>query len=201
VQKQLQRLDLTLSAVGIFNSKVNGTVVNNLAALNAGEAMGQYGSNTVGFQASLQYVVKPYIGLEFNYGESRYTEHFTGLGVAHFQNLFSTGFLVQADASEFTIGWLVHPPHPIFGLQPFLSAGAGTQAFRPTAFGGQEEPEQARMVYYYSLGVTKEVSKHFGFRGGFRELFFLDPDFGQNYLTILQHATTYEPTVGVYFHY
>jgi hypothetical protein len=57
------------------------------------------------------------------------------------------------------------------------------------------------MTYYYSLGFTKDLSPHFGLRAGFRELFFLDPDFGQNYLTILKHATTLEPTAGFYIRY
>jgi hypothetical protein len=58
------------------------------------------------------------------------------------------------------------------------------------------------MTYYYSLGLQQSYANgHFGLRAGFRELFFLDPDFGQNYLTILKHATTYEPMIGFYLRY
>lgn len=31
-----------------------------------------------------------------------------------------------------------------------------------------------------------------------REVFYKAPDFGQNYLTINQQATTFEPSVGFY---
>jgi len=92
--------------------------------------------------------------------------------------------------------------HEIFGLQPYLGAGAGSTGFKPTRFGGEGAPEQARATYYYSLGVQKPLGEgHFGLRAGFRELFFLDPDFGQNYLTILKHANTYEPQAGFYLRY
>jgi hypothetical protein len=199
--KQLDKVDLTIAGVGLFNTKVTGTVVTGLLATNQGETITQFGSNTAGALVSIHYPAKPYFGLEFNYGYARYTENFEGPGVADFLPVNTTDFQVQTKVSEYTFGYLITPPHPLFGMQPFASVGAGTQAFKPTAFGGQEEPEKARMTYYYSLGLQKEVNPHFGFRLGFRQLFFLDPDFGQNYLTILKHASTYEPTVGFYLRY
>ncbi|MBW4037725.1 MAG: outer membrane beta-barrel protein [Acidobacteria bacterium] len=201
LEKQLHRLDLAIAGIGIYNSSVTGNVVKYLSATNQGQSITQFGSNTAGILVSVQYSAKPYVGFEFNYSEARYTENFTGPGVADIQPLPSTSFLVQAKSDEYTIGYLIKPPHLIYGLQPFASAGAGTQTFKPTAFGGQEEPEQARMTYYGGVGIEKAVNDHFGFRGGYRQIFFLDPDFGQNYLTILKHATTYEPMVGFYLRY
>jgi hypothetical protein len=152
----------------------------------------QYGSNTVGVLAELRYIARPYIGFEFNYGQARYTEHYS----------VSPGE-IQTKVQEYTFGYIATPPYPIFGLQPYLGAGAGATAFHPTAGGGEGAPEQARATYYYTLGVQKYLddSQHFGFRAGFRQVFFLDPDFGQNYLTILKHSSTYEPQVGFYLHY
>ena len=202
LSKQIDKIDLTIAGVGIFNNKVTGPVVNNgTDPNNAGESITQYGSNTLGALVSLHYPAKPYFGLELNYGYARYTENFEGPGVTGFLPENTTDFQVQTKVNEYSFGYLITPPHQIFGLQPFVSAGAGTQAFKPTAFGGQELPEKARATYYYSVGVQKDYSEHFGFRAGFRELFFLDPDFGQNYLTILKHATTYEPMVGFYLRY
>jgi opacity protein-like surface antigen len=201
LEKQLHKLDLSLAGIGIFNDSVTGNVVTYLGATNQGQSITQTGSNTVGLLVSIQYPAKPYFGLEFNYSQARYTQNFTGPGVASIQPVPSTDFPVQAKANEYSIGYLITPPHLFYGLQPFASAGAGTIAFKPTAFGGQEEPEQARMVYYAGAGVEKDVNQHFGFRGGYRQIFFLDPDFGQNYLTILRHATTYEPMVGFYLRY
>lgn len=199
--KQLDKLDLSIAGVGLFNSKATGTVVTNLLATNQGQSITEYGSNTTGLLVSIHYPVKPYFGLEFNYGSGRYTENFEGPGVANFLPTNTAIFKVQTKVNEYTFGYLVTPPHPVFGLHPFASVGVGTQAFKPTAFGGQEEPEKARMTYYYSLGLQKDFSPHFGFRLGFRQLFFLAPDFGQNYLTILKHVSTYEPMVGFYVRY
>jgi hypothetical protein len=199
LSKQIDKIDLTIAGVGIFNTTVTGDVVP--VSDNRGESITQFGSNTLGALVSIHYPAKPYFGLEFNYGYARYTENFEGPGVADFLPAGTTDFQIQTKVNEYSFGYLITPPHQILGLQPFVSAGAGTQAFKPTAFGGQEEPEKARMTYYYSLGLQKDYSQHFGFRVGFRELFFLDPDFGQNYLTILKHANTYEPMAGFYLRY
>jgi hypothetical protein len=200
--KQLHKMDLSVTGVGIFNSTVTGTVVTDLSADNQGQSITEFGSNTLGALVSIHYSAKPYFGLEFNYGYARYTENYEGPGITnYFLPVNTVDFQVQTKVSEYTLGYLIMPPHPIFGMQPFVSAGAGSQGFKPTPFGGQEEPEKARMTYYYSVGVQKDYSQHIGIRVGFRELFFLDPDFGQNYLTILKHATTYEPMAGFYIRY
>jgi hypothetical protein len=211
-EKQLDKVDLAISGVGIFNTTVRGPVLSTAASnycfdnppaapINCGSNdLTEFGSNTLGALVSIHYPAKPYFGLEFNYGYARYTENFEGPGVAQFIPA-TTDFQVQTKVNEYTFGYLITPPHPIFGMQPFVSAGFGPQGFKPTAFGGQEEPEKARMTYYYSLGVQKDYSPHIGLRAGFRELFFLDPDFGQNYLTILKHANTYEPFAGFYLRY
>jgi hypothetical protein len=199
LQKQLDKLDLSIAGVGIYNNTVSGTVIP--VAPNQGLAMTQHASNTLGALVSIHYPAKPYFGLEFNYSYARYTENYTGPAIVDFLPNGITDFQVQTKVNEYTFGYLITPPYTIFGLQPFASAGAGPMAFKPTPGGGQEEPEKARMTYYYSLGFAKDVSPHFGLRVGFRELFFLAPDFGQNYLTILQHATTLEPMAGFYIRY
>ncbi len=197
--KQIDKLDLSVQGVGIFNSTVSGTVIPN--ASNQGQPLTQFGSNTLGALVSIHYPVKPYFGLEFNYSYARYTENYEGTAIADFLPNGIAVFQIQTKVNEYTFGYLITPPYTIFGFQPYASAGAGPMAFKPTPRGGQEEPEKARMAYYYSLGLQKDLSPHFGVRGGFRELFFLAPDFGQNYLTILKHSTTYEPTLGFYLRY
>lgn len=191
LQKQIHRLDLGITAVGIYTTKTSGPVSSPVANQGNG-VVSQYGSTTVGELGELRYIVKPYIGFEFNYGNSRYTEHFS---VAPSE--------IQVKVNEYTLGYIALPPHEILGLQPYVGGGAGTMAFKPTAFGGQGAPEQARATYYYTLGVQKYMddAQHFGLRAGFRETFFLGPDFGQNYLTILKHTTTLEPQVGFYVRY
>lgn len=198
-EKQIEKVDLSVEGVGIYNSKVSGSVIP--LSTNQGLEITQFGSNTVGALVSIHYPAKPYFGLEINYGYGRYTEHFQGPGIAEVFFPSSADFQVQSKVTEYTFGYLITPPHPIFGLQPFASAGFGPQVFKPTPLGGEEQQEKARATYYYSLGLQKDYGKHLGLRAGFRELFFLDPDFGQNYLTILKHATTYEPFAGFYLRY
>ncbi len=188
--RQVHKFDLAVSGVGIYNTTVMGPIIPQQAP-DYGTTVTQYGSNTAGAIVTLRYVAKPYFGLEYNYGYARYTENFN---VAPLQ--------IQTRATEYTLGYIATPPHQFFGLQPYLGAGAGTTAFKPTPHGGQGAPEQARATYYYTLGVQKALGEgHFGIRAGFRELFFLAPDFGQNYLTILKHANTYEPQVGFFLRY
>jgi hypothetical protein len=197
LDKQLHKMDLSITGVGEFNTTVTGDVVP--LSSNQSQSITQFGSNTAGLLVSLQYVAKPYFGLELNYGSARYTENYEGPGIQSSQGI--SNFQVQTKVNEYTFGYLATPPHKLFGFQPFLGAGFGPLAFKPTAFGGQELPEKARAVYYYSVGMQKDYGAHFGLKVGFRELFFLDPDFGQNYLTILKHANTYEPMAGFYLRY
>lgn len=193
--RQLSRVDLGISAAGAFNKEVSGTIVP-AAAPNHNVMTTQFGSNTVGALANIRYIAKPYVGVEFNYGWARYTENYEPgpNGASLFQ--------IQTTANEYSIGWIITPPHQIFGLQPFLSAGGGATEFKPTGGGGQGEPKQARATYYYNVGLQKEFSdSHFGMRVSFRENFFLAPDFGQNYLTILQHTSTIQPTAGFFLRF
>jgi hypothetical protein len=213
-EKQIDKIDLSISGAGIYNRSATGPVLSTAASnycfvssptaapTNCGaDNVTQFGSNTLGALVSIHFPIKPYFGLEFNYGYARYTENYEGPAVTTFAPPGTTDFAIQTRATEYTFGYLVTPPYTIYGLQPFASGGFGPTAFKPTKLGGQEEPEQARMTYYYSLGFQKDTSPHFGFRAGFRELFFLGPDYGQNYLTILKRTTTLEPTVGFYLRY
>ena len=186
LDKQLSRIDLAVQGVGMLNKTVQGTLPPS-AAQEAGPTISDVPSNTLGALVTLRYVAKPFVGIEGNYGYARYTENYSNIGG------------VQTQANEYTLGYLVTPAFTIFEFQPFLSAGAGSIGFRPTPGGGQQLQIQARAVYYYSAGLQKEYfSEHFGFRGGFRQLFFLAPDYGQNYLTIKQRTITSEPMVGFY---
>lgn len=193
--RQLARVDLGISGAGIFNRQVSGPVLPG-GAPNHGSSLTQYGSNTLGALATVRYVAKPYVGVEFNYGWARYTENYSPAPNG------SSLFQIQTTHNEYTLGYLATPPHPIFGLQPFVSGGAGSIEFKPTAGGGAGAPKQARAAYYYSVGVQQEFADtHFGLRASFRQVFFLAPDYGQNYLTIKQHTITSEPTVGFFLRF
>lgn len=193
-QKHFQRLDLGVVATALFNKDVSGPVVSKTGGQqNQGQIVGYSPSNTVGALATVRYVARPFVGLEFNYRYARYTQNYSNVpGQAA-----SIG--AQANATEYTFGYLVTPNHQIFGLEPFASAGAGVTAFRPTAGGGLGYPTQARATYYYNVGLQHQFpDSHFGARVGFRQSIFLAPDFGQNYLTILQRTSSSQPYLGFY---
>lgn len=186
LQRQLDRMELGGVAIGIITPEVSGT--NTLNPPNQMHIT-QDGSQTVGVLGTLRYTKSPLIGLEGNYSFARYTENFSAYIIGG----------AQTRVNEYSLGWVFHL-HDLFTTQPFVSLGAGTTAFHPTAGGGQGLPFQYRATYYYNIGLDKALfgSKSFGARVAVREVFFKAPDFGQNYLTIDQHATTFEPSLGFY---
>jgi hypothetical protein len=191
LDKQLSRIDFAINGAGLFNKTVSGPLIRT-DVINSGSILTNSPSNTVGALVTLRYVAKPFFGLEFNYSYARYTQNFspvTGLAPA---------IGVQAQTNEYTIGYLVTPKRTVFGYEPFVSAGAGTMEFKPTAGGGLNLNPQARATYYYSAGLQKQYFDHIGFRAAIRENFFLAPDFGQNFLTIKQRTTSISPTFGFY---
>ena len=207
LQKQLQRVDFGVSGVAVFTNTATGVVIPALST-NTGSTLAQTPSNTVGALVTLRYTLKPYLGIEGNFGYARYTENFSTTKSACVNtspdplhpSCTDINIGLQTNALEYTLGYLVHPPE-VFGLKTFASVGLGSTAFRPTIGGGLGIPAQARMTYYYSGGVEKELSEHFGVRATFRQAFYLAPDFGQNYLTIKQRMITTEPGVGFYIHF
>ena len=190
LEKQLSRIDLGISGVGSFTRDVSGPLVRPVSPSDPA-VVSESASNTVGAMVNLRYVAKPFVGFEFNYVYARYKETFN-----------TSPFGIQTTANEYTLGYIATPNHPIFGFEPFASAGLGSIQFKPTRGGGQGAPVQARAAYYYSAGLQHEYfSSHLGLRAGFRQVFFLAPDFLQNYLTIKKHTITSEPTIGFYLRF
>ncbi|CAN5667902.1 hypothetical protein BH10ACI4_BH10ACI4_29660 [soil metagenome] len=184
LQHHLSRVDLGVTAVGQLTGDVAGqNYLKQNITLRA--------SKTVGFLATLRYIKSPLVGLEANYMQARYTENFSNIVGG-----------VQTKASEYSLGYVVHAPS-FFGFKPYAAVGAGSTAFRPTAGGGQGLSAQARMTYYYNVGLDDDalISKHFGVRVHMRQAFYKAPDFGQNYLTIQKHTSTLEPGIGFYLRF
>ncbi len=184
LDRQLERVDFSINGVGSFTPDISGT--NYL-----GQHLDIKTSSTLGALIQLRYTKSPWIGAEVNLGYARYTRDY---------NLYFTGS-VQSNTVEYTAGYVAHPPHPILGMQPFISAGGGLLYFHPTSGGGKGLPNQGAGTYYYSVGVEKMVLQHFGVRGQFRQLFYLAPDFYQNYLNVNQRTYTFEPGAGFYLHF
>lgn len=185
LSRQLDRIDLGVSGVGVFNRSTSGTVTINTKPTTVTLTPG----NTLGALVTLRYTRSPFVGLEINYGYARYTQKFTPFGAQPIGG-------VQQNASEYTLGYVAHP-RDIFGVHPFVAGGGGAVVFRPTPGGGLQLQPQARGAYYYALGAEKNVfSPHFGVRVQFRQVFFTAPDFFANYLATGKRTTTFEPGVG-----
>jgi hypothetical protein len=197
LDRQLDRVDLAISGVGLLNRSSSGTAI--VEAVPTTVTLSQ--SNTVGVLVTLRYTKSPFLGFEFNYGHARYDDNFSPFGILPppGQPALSAG--VQQNTSEYTAGYVAHI-RPVFGVKPFASVGLGTLAFRPTPGGGEGLINQARAAYYYSVGAEQTVlSPHFGIRVQVRQVFFKAPDFEQNYLTIQQRTSTFEPGVGFFVHF
>lgn len=195
LKKQLDRLDLAVSAAGEFSSNSSGTTY-------LPQVVSLKPSTTVGVLVQLRYTKSPLIGAEFNYGNTRFTEDFTianTTGSPASASQFALG--IQSAVSEYTVGYVAHTPR-YFGVQPFAGVGGGALAFRPTRNGGQGVLSQARGAFYYTVGVENIVyGEHFGLRASFRQLFYAAPDFQANYLANGQRAITSEPTIGFFLRY
>ena len=201
----LAHFDLGVAGTAFFTKGVTGTV--NQGVLGSPYNVTQSASTAAGVLVSLRGQKSAFKGIEFNYGYARTTEGFD-CSTQHSCNVSATTgssngpFQSQATAAEYTVGYLARPQHPIFGFQPYVSAGAGTLEFKPTKNGGQGLQTQARAAYYYSVGGENLlVGDTLGVRVGIRQLFYLAPDFGQNYLTIKKHTFTTEPQIGIYLHF
>ena len=198
-ERQLNRIDLSVSAMGYISTSVSGTNY-------TGVTFTQEPSNTVGELGTLRYVAKPWVGFEFNFGNSRYTQNFN---TTHYTNSSvcpnsQCNYLLggaQNNVHELTLGYVAHL-HQHFGLDPYFGAGGGTMQFRPTPGGGQGLPRQWRAAYFYDAGIDDYFpTTHLGIRVGFRQLIYLAPDFGQNYLTITRRTRTSEPNFGFFLRF
>jgi hypothetical protein len=216
LDKQLDRINLVISGSGALNHATSGAnPLNQTTTDSSGNKIGcgllpnpqpcettyDKPGNTVGALIDIQYIKSPLIGLEFNVDYSRYVQNFTYYPLSPGSAPTQTPLGIQNDAVEYTLGWVFHTPK-VFGIGTFASAGAGATDFVPTRGGGYQNLPQARATYYYNVGFEQQVlSPHFGLRASFRQAFFLAPDFEINYLRVLKHTSTVEPTIGFYLHF
>ena len=195
LQHQLHRADLAISGMGTFTGNTSGSAVYNAVS----QPLMASPSSTLGALVTLRYTKSPLLGAEFNYSRARYNITYSTSAQAG-----PPVPSVQSNVSEYTVGYVAHGPALLgFGITPFGAVGAGSTAFTPTTFGGQGLREQARATYYYAVGVEAPVlyEGHIGLRAQVRQAFYLAPDFGQNYLTIKQRTSSFEPAVGIYLHF
>lgn len=194
LDKFASHFDLAASGIGEFDTSVSGRVMNSVSPSTQTLSQQQY-RVVAGAMGTLRAQRSPWVGGEFNYRWAKYTYTFNFTDP-------SLNFYTQNTANEFTLGYIAHPNRELLGLKPFLGAGAGTVEFKPSRSSGSGLPVQARAAYYYTVGGDKPIyGDTFGLRVGFRQVFYLAPDFGQNYLLIKKEAISSEPTLGLYVHF
>src|SRR6185437_7673161 len=76
LSKQLDRIDVGVSGIGLFNGSGSGVPPSGPVT----QTVTLQTSNTVGALVTLRYIKSPLLGFELNYGYARYTENFTPLG-------------------------------------------------------------------------------------------------------------------------
>jgi hypothetical protein len=192
LSRQLDRVDVAVSADTVITKGVAGSNT-------VGDAVAENASTTVGALVQVRYTKSSLIGFEGTYSYARFNETFVCPGCASGPDATfpASPFAVQTNASEYTVGYVAHLPS-LLGFQTFAGAGGGSMAFRPTPLGGQNLPSRARLALYYDVGAEDQLSRYFGIRAQFRQVFYKAPDFGATYLALDQRTITSEPSVGFY---
>jgi opacity protein-like surface antigen len=186
----LSRIDLGILGAGEFTQTVSGPIIPHEAP-DYGATVTQQVSNTLGAVVSLHYQQKPWLGAEFNGTYARYTENYVS----------APPYQVQTRASEYSVGYVAQPAFTLLGLSPYFGGGGGGMEFKPTGHGGQGQETEARPMFYYSVGVQKDINSFLGLRGGLRQEFFEAPDYNANYLTLQKRTSTLQPAVGFYIRF
>ena len=211
LDRQLHRLDLGVSVIEVISGNTSGRSYANTTPTPAqAQTLSTNATNGTGALVQLRYTKSPLLGAELNYSFARYTTNFTPTtqnplcGTSNQPPCAVAPGGIQANANEATLGYVAHGPElTSFGLKPFGAAGAGSTVFTPTLNGGgQGFFKQARLTYYYAVGVEAPLlTSHFGLRAQFRQSFYLLPDFTANFLTIKQRTNSIEPSFGFFLHY
>jgi len=194
LSRQLDHMDLGLTAPY------------ELTRTSSGNNITQAVSTASGFLGTLRYTHSPFIGFEMNYKKTRFTQNYTYPFTA--QNPGGGSIVtpatlgVEANVQELSWGYVAHAPSTYFGFKPFGGVGLGTLEFKPTPNGGEGLERQFRAEYYWNIGADYQLgSPHFGARVAMRQIFYIAPDFGQNYLTSGARTSTFEPSAGFYLHF
>ena len=200
LQRVISHFDLGVSGIATFTSGVSGRVSNPTAVTPSN--ISQTASTAAGVLVTIRGQRSPYVGIEFNYGLARFAQTYSccNNNTVGGGQVVAGPLVVQASANEYTLGYVVRPPHMLFGTQQYAAVGAGTMEFKPTTGGGQGLPLQARATYY-AVGVEAPLLQHLSARAGFRQHFYLAPDFGQNYLQLNKRTFTSEPQIGLFLHF
>jgi hypothetical protein len=185
LERTLSHVELGVSVPLEYTATTSGKVVQSQSV-----------SSAAGYLINIRYTKSPWIGAEMNYKFSRFSQNYVYSVPG---NPAYPPLGIDASVKEITWGYVVHTANTYAGFKPYAALGVGTTDFVPTPNGGQGLLRQFRATYYWNAGTDYNFSdSHFGARVQVRELIYLAPDFGQNYLTSGARTHTIEPSIGFY---
>ena len=161
----------------------------------SGNGINQHATDAGGFLLSYRYHFNRWLAADASYGYARNTQ----------QNFTSSGpFGAQANVHQATGALVVTPPRRIFGINPYVLAGAGALVFDATGNAGgfiSGAQSQARAAFVYGGGADYELSKHFMLRAEYRGFVYERPDF--DLATLHSGTTTHtaQPSAGIVFRF
>jgi opacity protein-like surface antigen len=161
----------------------------------SGNGINQHATDAGGFLLSYRYHFNRWLAADASYGYARNTQ----------QNFTSPGLSsVQSNVHQATGALVVTPTRRIFGINPYVLAGAGALVFDPTGNAGgfiSGAQSQARAAFVYGGGADYELSKHFMLRAEYRGFEYERPDF--DLATLHSGTTTHtaQPSAGIVFRF
>jgi hypothetical protein len=152
----------------------------------------QYTTMSAGFLTSAQFHPKPWAGVEFNYGFTRYSERYA----FNYSSTAATQTVsVPTDAHEATAAYVFHPKHIKF--QPFMNIGGGAIDFTPAS-----AANQWRAAGLVEVGFDIPTSdKHLAFRVEGRTLLYRAPNFNTPSISTRSWRSTEEPSFSAVYRF
>jgi outer membrane immunogenic protein len=189
------RAELFVNGFGLFG---NGT---------SGNAIYQQETQSGGVSVGYRFHLNSVSALEGRYGFSRDSQKYTIGGTG------GTVSSVPAYLSEISGSYVYSLPKSRY-LQPFLEGGGGLVLFVPGNYGGGATASnslyggtssglqtQAKGMFVYGGGADVPVMSRLSFRIEFRSLIYKAPDFGTVAFQTNTFGFTYEPSLGLTYHF
>lgn len=174
----------------ISKSEISVSVMGDYQQYSSGNNIGQSATNGGGFLLGYRYHFSRLIAAELDYGRTRVSEVYDGGGLGR----------VQSDVHEVTGSLVLTSPIGLFGLKPYVLAGAGGLLFDPThnptdfVPGASTQFEPAPL---FGVGLDYSLLPHVAIRLDYRGIVMKAPDFGLKSLNTGGWTQINQPAAGI----
>lgn len=179
---------------GVIPATSTGNVSTNFPTPFTGTSLTDQSTRSGGIQAGYSYQFNKWTGAELGYGQSRFTEGYSGdLGTSS----------VQSELRQATTDFVFHIPDRMSRIHPYAVVGVGALQFIPTGNANNlaGAASEARSAFIYGGGADIDISKRVGIRADYRGFKLKSPDFELPELTTNTQTHISEPSIGVYFRF